>query len=175
MIRDPKFATEDTGIMVAQENCIHHRGCAIRGGFQQIWRRALTVDATPIGVAATMLPTCVASPTKQTNAVRTITSNIIETGIWSKSAPQNPFVIQHSAFFHWRRAPHRGLQMTHHARRNSTKSLYSLKCSWFGPCLAKIGEMRCTAAILCTAYFVSSSIRAARLGNFHGNSRGGKR
>ena len=32
---------------------------------------------------------CIAHKTK--NAVRTITSNIIETGIWSKSAPQIPF------------------------------------------------------------------------------------
>ena len=57
------------------------------------------------------------------------------------------WVVQHSALFHWRRAPHWSLQMTHHARRNSTKSWYHLICSWFGPCLAKIGEIRCTAAM----------------------------
>ena len=72
---------------------------------------------------------------------------IIESGIWSKSSPHNLFyVIQQSAFVHWRRAPHWSLQMTHHARRNSTKSWYRITCSWFGPCLAKIGEIRCTAA-----------------------------
>ena len=67
--------------------------------------------------------------------------------------------------------------MTHHARRTSIKSSYSLICSWFGPCLARIGEIRCTAAMqlyLCHHRSVSSSIRVARLGNFHGKSRGGK-
>ena len=35
------------------------------------------------------LPCCIVHKTK--NAVRTITSNINKTGIWSKSVPQTPF------------------------------------------------------------------------------------
>ena len=87
-------------------------------------------------------------------------------------------VIQHSALCHWRRAPRWSRQMIHHARRNSSKPRYSLTCSWFGLCLARIGEIRCTAG---TQFYplhrhcVSSSNRATSWGIFHGWSRGGKR
>ena len=118
---------------------------------------------------------CVAHKTE--NAVRTITSNIIETGIWLKSTPNNPFVS-----FSTLRSFAGGVLPTeaskwHHAWRNSTKPLYSLICSWCGPCLARVGEIRCTADMQLYPLHrrsVSSSIRAARLGNFHGKSRGGK-
>ena len=108
-----------------------------------------------------------------------MTSSIIETGIWSKSPPQIPFgSFNTSALFRWRCAPHWSLQRTHNARTNSTKSWYSLICSWFGPCLDTIGEVRCTAAAMQVYPLhrrsVSSIIRAARLGNFNGKNRGGK-
>ena len=68
-------------------------------------------------------------PQKTKIEVQPITPNIVETGIWSKSAPHNLksinqslWISQHSALFHWRRrGPHSSLQTTHHARMNSSK------------------------------------------------------
>ena len=118
---------------------------------------------------------CVALPTK-TNAVRSITSNTVETGIWSTSAPNNPFgsfstlltgAVLPTKASNWHTTPG-GTQPSHNI----------VSCSWFGRCLGRIGEIRCTAATqfyLLHRRSVSSINRAARLGKFHGKSRGGIR
>ena len=74
---------------------------------------------------------------------------------------------------------HRPLSGAHNIRPRSEApcSLILRACSWFGPCLDRIGGIPCTSA---TQFHLLhrrsvSNIRGARLGNFHGKSRGGKR
>ena len=143
-----------------------------------------TAPDTPVGgsgedqggsaLCSTRFITCVALPTKPKMRFQPTTANVIETESWSNPTPHHSF----GSFTTLRSFAGAVLYIHKSTPRpavNQVAIQYSMICTWFGLCRARIGEIRCTAATQfhpLRSRYVSSSNRSTSLGNVYGHRQG---